>query len=94
MLNCWQEDPDNRPTFENLRRELKQMENQHKVNETQKQTKEHTNAQTLKTVTACAVTMNKLPSSKSSQHAHVCRQIEFNVYIYFILVSIYFFPYF
>ena len=32
MLNCWQEDADDRPTFEGLRRELKRMENQHKVN--------------------------------------------------------------
>ena len=32
MLNCWQEDADDRPTFEDLRRELKRMENQHKVN--------------------------------------------------------------
>ena len=31
MLSCWHEDPDNRPTFENLRSELKRMENQHKV---------------------------------------------------------------
>ena len=32
MLNCWQEDANDRPTFEGLRRELKRMENQHKVN--------------------------------------------------------------
>ena len=31
MFNCWQEDPDNRPTFEILGRKLKEMENQHKV---------------------------------------------------------------
>ena len=31
MLNCWQEEPDARPSFEQLRRELKLMENQHKV---------------------------------------------------------------
>ena len=31
MLSCWQECPDNRPTFEMLGRELKKMENQHKV---------------------------------------------------------------
>ena len=41
MLNCWQEDPDNRPTFENLRRELKQMENQHKVNIEKKKKQEN-----------------------------------------------------
>ncbi|KAL9958180.1 hypothetical protein ACROYT_G035157 [Oculina patagonica] len=29
MLDCWREDPDDRPTFENLRDELKEMENQH-----------------------------------------------------------------
>ena len=44
MLNCWQEDADDRPTFDSLRRELKRMENQHKVNshkpkQTNKQTK-------------------------------------------------------
>ena len=32
MSNCWKEDPDDRPTFESLRGELKRMENQHKVN--------------------------------------------------------------
>ena len=31
MLNCWQEQPDDRPSFEQLRNELKLMENQHKV---------------------------------------------------------------
>ena len=31
MRNCWQEEPDDRPSFEKLRRELKLMENQHKV---------------------------------------------------------------
>ena len=31
MTNCWQENPDGRPTFTELRNELKEMENQHKV---------------------------------------------------------------
>ncbi|XP_067031032.1 proto-oncogene tyrosine-protein kinase receptor Ret-like [Acropora muricata] len=30
MLKCWQEQPDDRPSFEQLRHELKLMENQHK----------------------------------------------------------------
>ncbi|XP_044170108.1 fibroblast growth factor receptor 3-like isoform X1 [Acropora millepora] len=30
MRNCWQEEPDDRPSFEQLRRELKRMANQHK----------------------------------------------------------------
>ena len=32
MMKCWQEDPDARPTFADLRNQLKEMENQHKVN--------------------------------------------------------------
>ena len=32
MQDCWQENPDDRPTFEILREELKEMENQHQVN--------------------------------------------------------------
>ena len=31
MRNCWQEEPDDRPSFEQLRHELKRMANQHKV---------------------------------------------------------------
>ena len=31
MLNCWKEDPDDRPSFEQLRHELNRMANQHKV---------------------------------------------------------------
>ena len=31
MQDCWQEDPDDRPTFENLSNQLKEMENQHQV---------------------------------------------------------------
>ena len=31
MRNCWQEEPDDRPSFEQLRHELKLMANQHKV---------------------------------------------------------------
>ena len=31
MTKCWQEDPDERPTFTELRNELMEMENQHKV---------------------------------------------------------------
>ena len=31
MQDCWRENPDDRPTFENLRDELKEMESQHQV---------------------------------------------------------------
>ena len=31
MRNCWQEEPEDRPSFEQLRHKLKLMENQHKV---------------------------------------------------------------
>ena len=31
MTKCWEENPDERPTFTELRNELKEMENQHKV---------------------------------------------------------------
>ena len=31
MQDCWQENPDDRPIFENLRNDLKEMENQHQV---------------------------------------------------------------
>ena len=30
MMKCWQENPDERPTFTELRNKLKEMENQHK----------------------------------------------------------------
>ena len=32
MTKCWQESSDERPTFAELRNELKEMEKQHKVN--------------------------------------------------------------
>ena len=31
MQACWQENPDDRPMFESLRNDLKEMENQHQV---------------------------------------------------------------
>ena len=31
MVTCWQNDPDARPTFADLRNKLKEMERQHKV---------------------------------------------------------------
>ena len=31
MMKCWEEDPSDRPTFEKLRRTMKDMERNHKV---------------------------------------------------------------
>ena len=31
MMKCWQDDPDARPTFTDLKNQLRDMENQHKV---------------------------------------------------------------
>ena len=31
MMKCWENDPDKRPTFTDLKNQLKDMENQHKV---------------------------------------------------------------
>ena len=31
MTKCWKDDPNLRPSFEKLRKKLKEMENQHKV---------------------------------------------------------------
>ena len=31
MQDCWQENPDDHPIFENLKNDLKEMENQHQV---------------------------------------------------------------
>ena len=31
MMNCWQSEPEARPSFKDLTRQLKRMENQHKV---------------------------------------------------------------
>ena len=32
MMKCWEEDPSDRPTFEKLRRTIKDMGRNHKVN--------------------------------------------------------------
>ena len=32
MTKCWQDEPNLRPNFDDLKKELKEMENQHKVN--------------------------------------------------------------
>ena len=31
MMNCWQSEPEDRPSFSDLTQQLKRMENQHKV---------------------------------------------------------------
>ena len=31
MLKCWEEEPNDRPTFQNLRKTMKEMERKHKV---------------------------------------------------------------
>ena len=31
MMKCWENDPDKRPTFTDLKNQLKEMENQHRV---------------------------------------------------------------
>ena len=33
MMKCWEEDPSDRPTFEKLRKTMKDMERNHKVRE-------------------------------------------------------------
>jgi len=32
MIKCWEENPNDRPTFEKLRKTMKDMERNHKVN--------------------------------------------------------------
>ena len=36
MMNCWQSEPETRPSFADLTQQLKRMENQHKVRLQQK----------------------------------------------------------
>ena len=37
MMNCWQSEPEARPSFSDLTQQLKRMENQHKVRLSSKQ---------------------------------------------------------
>ena len=39
MMNCWQSEPEARPSFSDLTQQLKRMENQHKVRLSSKQFK-------------------------------------------------------
>ena len=39
MMNCWQSEPETRPSFSDLTQQLKRMENQHKVRLSSKQFK-------------------------------------------------------